>query len=80
MVFTYRDAEGHAITEVEMLALPKERRAEIEKSEQELRAEIGRYFEKTHMLDRIKDEGLAALRRLVVKPLLDHECRRSALA
>ncbi len=73
MVFTYRDAEGHAITEVEMLALPKERRAEIEKSEQELRAEIGRYFEKTHMLDRIKDEGLAALRRLVVKPLLDHE-------
>jgi predicted ATP-dependent protease len=73
MVFTYRDAEGHAITEVEMLALPKERRAEIEKSEQELRAEIGRYFEKTHTLDRIKDEGLAALRRLVVKPLLDHE-------
>jgi predicted ATP-dependent protease len=73
MVFTYRDAEGHAITEVEMLALPRERRAEIEKSEQELRAEIGRYFEKIHTLDRIKDEGLAALRRLVVKPLLDHE-------
>ena len=73
MVFTYRDPKGHAITEVEMLALPKERRAEIEQAEQELRAEIGRYFEKTHSLERIKDEGLAALRRLVVKPLLDHE-------
>ncbi len=73
MVFTYRDENGHAITEVEMLALPKERRAEIERAEQELRAEIARYFEKTHSLDRVKDEGLAALRRLVVKPLLDHE-------
>ncbi len=73
MVFTYRDAKGHAITEVEMLALPKERRAEIEQAEQELRGEIGRYFEKTHSLERVRDEGLAALRRLIVKPLLDHE-------
>jgi predicted ATP-dependent protease len=73
MVFTYRGDDGHAITETDMLALPKEMRAGIEQAEQELRAEIGRYFEKTHTLDRIKDEGLAALRRLVVKPLLDHE-------
>jgi predicted ATP-dependent protease len=73
MVFTYRGDNGHAITEIEMLALPKELRAGIEQAEQELRAEIGRYFEKIHSLDRVKDEGLAALRRLVVKPLLDHE-------
>ncbi len=73
MVFTYRGAEGHAISEADMLAMPKETRAEIEQSEQELRVEIGRYFEKTHALERVKDEGLAALRRLVVKPLLDHE-------
>ncbi len=73
MVFTYRGDDGHAITETDMLALPKELRAGIEQAEQELRAEIGRYFEKTHTLERIKDEGLAALRRLVVKPLLDHE-------
>ena len=73
MVFTYRGVKGHAISEAEILALPKERRAEIEQAEQELRAEIARYFEKTHSLERIKDEGLAALRRLVVKPLLDHQ-------
>jgi predicted ATP-dependent protease len=73
MVFTYRGTEGHAITEEEMLALPKIQRAEIDQAEQELRAEIGRYFEKVHALERVKDEGLAALRRQVVKPLLDHE-------
>jgi predicted ATP-dependent protease len=73
MVFTYRDAQGHTLTEVEVLALSKERRAEIEQTEQELRAEIGRYFEKTHALERVRDEGLAALRRQIVKPLLDHE-------
>ncbi len=73
MVFTYRDAQGHTLTEVEVLALPKERRAEIEQAEQELRAEIGRYFEKTHALERVRDDGLAALRRQIVKPLLDHE-------
>ncbi len=73
MVFTYRGDEGHAISEAEMLAMPKETRAEIERSEEELRGEIARYFEKTHALERVRDEGLAALRRLVVKPLLDHE-------
>ncbi len=73
MVFTYRGEEGHAISEAEMLALPKETRAGIERSEQELRGEIARYFEKAHALERVRDEGLAALRRMVVKPLLDHE-------
>jgi predicted ATP-dependent protease len=73
MVFTYRGVEGRAITEEEMLALPKEQRAGIDQAEQELRAEIARYFEKTRALERVKNEGLAALRRLVVKPLLDHE-------
>ena len=73
MVFTYRDTQGRTLTEVEVLALSKEQRAEIEMAEQELRTEIGRYFEKTHAQERVKDEGLAALRRQVVKPLLDHE-------
>ncbi len=73
MVFTYRNAKGHTLTEEEMLALPKEQRALIDQAEQELRTEISRYFEKTGSLEHVKDEGLAALRRLVVKPLLDHE-------
>ena len=73
LVFTYRNAKGHTLTEEEMLTLPKEQRALIDQTEQELRTEISRYFEKTSSLERVKDEGLAALRRLVVKPLLDHE-------
>jgi len=73
MVFTYRGEKGHAISEAEMLALPKKRRAEIDQAEQELRGEIARYFDRTHSLERIRDEGLAALRRLIVKPLLDHQ-------
>ncbi|HEX5339065.1 MAG TPA: ATP-binding protein [Gallionella sp.] len=73
LVFTLRGAKGHALTEVEMLAMPKERRAEIDKAEQELRAEISRYFEKTRPMERVMNEGLAALRRQVVKPLLDRK-------
>jgi len=73
ILFTLLGKKGHAYTEDEVLALPKKRRAEIEKSEQELRAEISRYLEKTQPLERAMNEALAALRRQVVKPLLDHE-------
>ncbi len=65
--------KGRAYTEDEVLALPKERRAEIAQAEQELRAEIARYFDKTRPMERLMNEALAALRRQVVKPLLDHE-------
>jgi len=73
ILFTLLGKKGHAYTEDEVLALPKERRAEIERYEQELRAEISRYFEKTRPLERVMNETLVVLRRQVVKPLLDHE-------
>ena len=73
ILFTLLGKKGRAYTEDEVLALPKERRAEIEQAEQELRAEIARYFEKTRPMERVMNEALAALRRQVVKPLLDHE-------
>ena len=73
MIFTFLGKEGHSLTEDEVLSLPKEGRTEIEKSEQELRVEITRYFEKTRPLERVMNEGLAALRRQVVTPLLDQE-------
>jgi len=73
ILFTLLGKKGRAYTEDEVLALPKERRAEIERYEQELRAEIARYFEKTRPMERVMNEALAALRRQVVKPLLDHE-------
>ena len=71
-MFTLRDEKGHALTENEALALPKERRTEIEQAEEELRAEITRFLEKTRPMERVMNEGLAALRRQVVKPLLEH--------
>jgi len=73
MVFTLMGEAGQALVEDEVLALPKERRVAVEQAEQELRAEITRYFEKTRPLERAMNESLAALRRQVVKPLLDHE-------
>ncbi|MDO8293119.1 MAG: ATP-binding protein [Gallionella sp.] len=73
LLFTLRGKKGHALTEDEVLTLPKERRTEIALAEQELRAEISRYFEKIRPMERVMNEALAALRRQVVKPLLDRE-------
>ncbi|MDO8465757.1 MAG: ATP-binding protein [Gallionella sp.] len=73
LLFTLRGKKGHPLTEDEVLALPKERRTEIAKAEQELRAEISRYLEKIRPMERVMNEALAALRRQVVKPLLDRE-------
>jgi predicted ATP-dependent protease len=73
MVFTLLGKKGHVLTEDEVLVLPKEHRTEIEQAEQELRAKITSYFEKTRPLERIMNDALAALRRQVVKPLLNHE-------
>ena len=73
LLFTLRGKKGHALTEDEVLALPKERRAEIAQAEQELRAEISLYLEKMRPTERVMNEALAALRRQVVKPLLERE-------
>ena len=73
MVFTLVGKKGQALTEDEVLALPKARRTEVEQAEQELRAEITRYIEKTQPLERAMNEALAALRRLTVKPLIERE-------
>jgi predicted ATP-dependent protease len=76
ILFTLLGKKGRAYTGDEVLALPKGRRAEIERAEQELRAEIARYFDKTRPMERVMNEALAALRRQVVKPLLDHEVQQ----
>jgi len=73
LLFTLLGKKGHALTEDEVLTLPKERRTEIALAEQELRAEISRYFEKIRPMERVMNEALAALRRQVVKPLLERE-------
>src|SRR5574340_929081 len=73
MVFTLTGKKGQALTEDEVLALPRERRTAVEQAEQELRAEITRYIEITQPLERAMNDALAALRRQVVKPLLERE-------
>jgi predicted ATP-dependent protease len=73
MVFTLTGKKGQALTEDEVLALPKARRLEVEQADQELRAEIARYFEQTQPLERAMHDALAALRRQVVKPLLERQ-------
>ncbi len=73
LVLTLRDEKGEPMTEGKLLALPKEKRAETDRLEEELRGEITRYLDKTRALERVVNEGLAALRRQVIKPLLEHE-------
>lgn len=75
MVFTLLDKSGKILTEPEALALPKERRAEIEQAEQALQAEIARYFEKVRPLERKKDEALTTLQRNKVTLLLEGELK-----
>jgi predicted ATP-dependent protease len=72
MVFTLTGPKGQPLTEAEARALPRERRAEIDAAEQELRAEIARFLETTRPLERTRDDALAALRRQTVKPLVEH--------
>ncbi len=73
LVFTLRDEKGTPLTKAEAVALPKERRIAIDQAEKELRAEIANFLDKTRPVDRVKNEGLAALRRQTIKPLLEQE-------
>ena len=72
MVFTLTGPKGQALTEAEARALPRERRAEIDAAEQELRTEIARFLEAVRPLERTRDDALAALRRQTIKPLVEH--------
>jgi predicted ATP-dependent protease len=73
LVFTMTDEKGSALTQAAARALTSERRAEIDKAEQELRDEIARFLEKTRPMLRVMNEGLASLRRQTIKPMLEHE-------
>ncbi|WP_296495483.1 ATP-binding protein [Rhodoferax sp.] len=79
MVFTLLGTGGNALTESEARSLPKDRRAQVEQAEQELRSEIARYLDKIRPLERIKNEGLTALRRQTIKPLLERELQEIKL-
>jgi predicted ATP-dependent protease len=73
MVFTLKDEKGEPVTAGQALARTPQQRLEVEKTEEALRNEISQYLEKTQSMERVMNEGLAALRRQTIKPLLAHE-------
>jgi predicted ATP-dependent protease len=73
MVFTLHDAQGEPVTASKALALSHEQRAEMDLAEASLREEISRYLEKMRAMERVMNEGLSALRRQTLKPMLEHE-------
>jgi predicted ATP-dependent protease len=79
LIFTLLGPKGKALTESEARSLPKEQRSQVEVAEQELRSEIARYLDRIRPIERVKNEGLAALRRQTIKPLLEHELQEIRL-
>ncbi len=73
LVFTLVDDKGQGLSAVEMNALPREQRARYDEDEQALRVQILRFLEATAPLERALNDGLRALRRQTVKPLLERE-------
>ena len=76
LVFTLLDDKKHPFTENEMLALSRERRTEIEKSEQELRDEITQFLDRTRPMEKAMNESLLVLRRKLVGELLEIEVQK----
>lgn len=71
LVFTYRDAAGEPLTAGKAMALTREQRAGIDRAEAELRSEISRFLERTRAMEHVMNEGMAAVRRQMIKPWLD---------
>ena len=71
LVFTYRDAAGEPLTAGKAMALTREQRAGIDSAEAELRSEISRFLERTRAMEHVMNEGMAAVRRQMIKPWLD---------
>ena len=75
LVFTCRDDKGEPLTAVQALALSPQQRSDMEQAEARLRQQISDYLEKTRSLEHVMNEGLAALHRQTIKPLLEREWR-----
>ena len=72
MVFTRHDDTGEPLTAEKAATLSPGERAAIDADEEALRAEIGRFTERSRARELAANEALAALRRQAVKPLLEH--------
>jgi predicted ATP-dependent protease len=71
LVFTCHDDKGEPLTTGKAMALSPQARASIDQAEAALRDEIAAFLDKTRALEHVRNEGLAALRRQIVRPLLE---------
>ena len=73
LVFTRRDDQGQPMTAGKAMGLSPQERSRIDQDETSLREEIGRFLEKARSLEHVRNEGLAALRWQIVRPVLERE-------
>jgi len=73
LIFTLMTEQGETLSAAEMAALPKEKRERYDHGERELRGEILRFLETTAPLERALRDGMVALRRQTIKPLVERE-------
>ncbi|QHE77455.1 Lon protease family protein [Hydrogenophaga sp. PBL-H3] len=73
LVFTQRDERGEPLTATKALNLSREQHAVINAAEDELRVEINRYLERARQWEQETNERLHALRRQLLKPLLEQQ-------
>ena len=73
LVFTCRDENGNPLTAEHAMAMSPLARERIDQDEARLRERIGDFLDKTRALEHVMNEGLAALRRQIILPLLQRE-------
>ena len=71
IVFTLLDEKGEIVTEENMLKLPKSRRIEEERAEQQLHEAIIQHFEILKQIDKEKNSAMTVLQRRIVQPSLN---------
>ncbi len=71
LVFSCQDEQGEPLTTGKAMALSPQARFGIDQAEAGLREEIAGFLDKTRALEHVRNEGLAALRRQMVRPLLE---------
>ena len=76
LVFTLRDSKGEPLTAAQALAMSPEQRAVYDSDEHALRSEISRFLEKSRAMERVMNEGLTALRRQAIGPMIEQDTER----
>jgi predicted ATP-dependent protease len=76
LVFTLRDAQGEPLTATQAMAMSPEQRAVCDRDETALRSEISRFLDKNRAMERVMNEGLSALRRQAIGPMIEQDSTR----